>query len=40
MARSDSATPLVRLDRISKHFGEGETRVDALREVSIEVFPR
>jgi len=31
--------PLVKLDRISKHFGEGDTRVDALREVSIEVFP-
>lgn len=31
--------PLVRLDRISKHFGEGETRVDALREVSLQVFP-
>ncbi|HMN37615.1 MAG TPA: ABC transporter ATP-binding protein [Hyphomicrobium sp.] len=31
--------PLVKLERISKHFGEGDTRVDALREVSIEVFP-
>jgi putative ABC transport system ATP-binding protein len=31
---------LVRLEGISKHFGEGETRVDALREVSLEVFPR
>jgi len=31
--------PLVRVDRISKHFGEGETRVDALREVSIDVYP-
>jgi len=31
--------PLVRLDRISKHFGEGETRVDALRAVSLEVYP-
>ncbi|MBN9245024.1 MAG: ABC transporter ATP-binding protein [Mesorhizobium sp.] len=30
---------LVRLDRISKHFGEGETRVDALREVSLDVYP-
>jgi len=27
------------VDRISKHFGEGETRVDALREVSIDVYP-
>jgi putative ABC transport system ATP-binding protein len=31
--------PLVRLDRISKHFGEGETRVDALRDVSLNVYP-
>ncbi|WBT38037.1 ABC transporter ATP-binding protein [Hyphomicrobium sp. DMF-1] len=31
--------PLVRLDRISKHFGEGETRVDALRDVSLDVYP-
>jgi putative ABC transport system ATP-binding protein len=30
----------VRVDRISKHFGEGETRVDALREVSLEIRPR
>jgi len=30
----------VQLKRISKHFGEGEARVDALREVSLEVFPR
>lgn len=40
MAPPPSYAPLVRLDRISKHFGEGETRVDALREVSIEVYPR
>jgi putative ABC transport system ATP-binding protein len=32
--------PLIRLSGISKHFGEGETRVDALREVTLEVFPR
>jgi putative ABC transport system ATP-binding protein len=32
--------PLVRVDRISKHFGEGETRVDALRDVSLTVYPR
>ncbi|MHA1537297.1 MAG: ABC transporter ATP-binding protein [Alphaproteobacteria bacterium] len=30
---------LVSLRDVSKHFGEGETRVDALREVSVEVFP-
>jgi putative ABC transport system ATP-binding protein len=28
---------LVRLRGISKHFGEGETRIDALRDVSLEV---
>lgn len=31
--------PLVRLQGISKHFGEGEARVDALREVSISIHP-
>lgn len=30
----------MQLKRISKHFGKGEARVDALREVSLEVFPR
>ncbi len=34
-----SATPLVELDEIAKHFGEGETRVDALRGVSLAVGP-
>lgn len=32
--------PLVRLDHISKHFGTGTTRVDALRDVSLMVYPR
>lgn len=32
--------PLVRLDHISKHFGTGATRVDALRDVSLKVYPR
>jgi putative ABC transport system ATP-binding protein len=31
--------PLVELEGISKHFGEGETRVDALRDVSFHVAP-
>jgi putative ABC transport system ATP-binding protein len=31
--------PLVTVRDISKHFGEGETRVDALREVTLDVFP-
>ena len=30
---------LVSLSNISKHFGEGDTRVDALREVSIDIAP-
>ena len=33
------AEALVRLDNVSKHFGEGQTRVDALREVSLQVRP-
>jgi putative ABC transport system ATP-binding protein len=37
---ASARTPLVRLDHISKHFGEGETRVDALSDVSLEVHPR
>lgn len=40
MATPISSAPLVRLDRVSKHFGEGETRVDALRDVSLDVYPR
>src|SRR5512139_1041566 len=40
MTRSGSDRPLVRVEGISKHFGEGETRVDALRDVSLEVLPR
>jgi len=39
MAETRALEPLVSLRNVSKHFGEGETRVDALREVSIEVFP-
>jgi putative ABC transport system ATP-binding protein len=31
--------PIVELKSISKHFGEGPARVDALREVSFDVFP-
>lgn len=33
------ATAIVSLRGISKHFGDGETRVHALRDVSIEIFP-
>lgn len=31
--------PLVQVRNVSKHFGEGDTRVDALRDVSLEVYP-
>lgn len=34
-----SQAPLVRVQGISKHFGEGETRVDALKDVSLDVSP-
>lgn len=30
---------LVRLNGVSKHFGDGEARVDALRDVSLAVYP-
>lgn len=33
------SSPLVSLKQVSKHFGEGDTRVDALREVDLEVYP-
>ena len=33
-------TPLVELRAISKHFGEGETRVDALVDITLSVFAR
>ena len=39
MAISDPSSALVRLDGISKHFGEGETRVDALVDVSLDIRP-
>jgi len=34
-----SPTALVSLRGISKHFGDGETRVDALRDISLDVDP-
>ena len=39
MAAAVKSPALVQIKGVSKHFGEGETRVDALRDVSIEVFP-
>ena len=35
----DKSQPLVETRGVSKHFGEGDARVDALREVSIKVYP-
>jgi len=34
-----SATPVVEVRNISKHFGEGSARVDALRDVTLDVYP-
>ena len=31
--------PVVEVRNISKHFGDGETRVDALRDVSLDIYP-
>ena len=36
---ASAPAPLVKLRGISKHFGEGETRVDALRDITLEVQP-
>ncbi len=36
---STDSPPLVETRAVSKHFGEGEARVDALREVNIKVHP-
>ena len=35
-----SVRSLVELRDVSKHFGSGPARVDALREVSLEIYPR
>jgi putative ABC transport system ATP-binding protein len=32
--------PLVRVEHLSKHFGTGSARVDALRDINMEVFPK
>jgi putative ABC transport system ATP-binding protein len=39
MDLAERPEPLVSLRGISKHFGAGETRIDALRQVSIDVVP-
>ena len=40
MVETGPAKALVAVCGVSKHFGQGDARVDALREVSLEVFPR
>jgi putative ABC transport system ATP-binding protein len=32
-------TPVVRVEHLSKHFGSGTTRVDALMDINLDVFP-
>jgi putative ABC transport system ATP-binding protein len=32
-------TPVVRVEHLSKHFGAGSARVDALRDIDMEVYP-
>ncbi len=39
MTTPASAQALIRLRGISKHFGDGETRIDALRDISLDVAP-
>ena len=39
MSNPDREAPLVHVRNVSKHFGEGDTRVDALRDVSLKVHP-
>ena len=39
MASPDIALPLVELRDVSKHYGEGAERVDALVNVTMSVFP-
>ena len=34
-----SKQPVVRVERLSKHFGAGTARVDALRDINMDVFP-
>ena len=38
MAETDSQ-PVVRVERLSKHFGKGTARVDALIDIDMEVYP-
>jgi putative ABC transport system ATP-binding protein len=38
MAASEKQ-PVVRVEHLSKHFGEGTSRVDALRDINMDVYP-
>jgi putative ABC transport system ATP-binding protein len=40
MGEMNAQVPLVRVEHLSKHFGEGQTRLDAVRDLSLEVYPR
>ncbi len=35
----NAVAPLIKLESISKHFGEGSTRVDALRDITLDIEP-
>ena len=39
MADANGHPALVRVKHVSKHFGDGEARVDALREISLDIYP-
>ncbi len=39
MTQAGAPPPLVELEGINKHFGEGRTRVDALRDITMSVSP-
>ncbi len=39
MGEPQASHPLVRVEHVAKHFGEGDSRVDALRDVSIDIHP-
>jgi len=39
MVENSGRKTLVKVEHVSKHFGEGQTRVDALRDVSLNVYP-
>ncbi len=36
---AEQRQPVVRVEHLSKHFGEGSARVDALRDINMDVYP-